>query len=293
MNKKALQDLIREKRSFLCIGLDSDMEKLPPHLLEEEDPIFEFNKAIIQATAHLAVAYKPNLAFYECHGAEGWKSLEKTMAYIRSLDTPVFTIADAKRGDIGNSSRLYAKTFLDPEKLDFDSVTVNPYMGHDSVEPFLQYKDKFAIILALTSNPGAADFQLPTSHPSGNLEKLGIKIQSRRKLYEQVLIRSYDWGSEENIMFVAGATKAEMLKKIRNIIPYHFLLVPGVGAQGGSLEEVARYGMNHECGLLVNSSRGIIFASRGEDFHLKAQEKAQEVQQKMEKLLTEKGVISK
>lgn len=292
MNKKALQELIREKRSFLCIGLDSDMEKLPPHLLEKEDPIFEFNKAIIQATAHLAVAYKPNLAFYECHGAKGWESLEKTMQFIRSLETPVFTIADAKRGDIGNSSRLYAQTFLHKDAMDFDSVTVNPFMGHDSVAPFLQYKDKFAVILALTSNWGASDFQMPASAASGNLEKLGIKVQGRRKLYEQVLMRSYDWGDQENIMFVVGATKAEMFGKIRQIIPDHFLLVPGVGAQGGSLEEVARHGMNHQCGLLVNSSRGIIFASQGEDFHLKAQEKAQEVQQKMEFLLAQKGIIS-
>lgn len=292
MQKQQLVNLIKEKRSFLCIGLDSDIKKIPQHLMDAEDPVFEFNKQIIDATIDVAAAYKPNVAFYECRGAEGWRTLEKTIEYINEQKQEVFTIADAKRGDIGNSSKYYAETFLSPEKMDFDSVTVAPYMGKDSVEPFLQFENKFAIILALTSNPGASDFQIPRPQISSSLEKLGIKTQIRRKLYEQVLIRSYDWGTEENMMFVVGATKAEMLQKIRNIVPYHFLLVPGVGAQGGSLEEVARYGMTHHCGLLVNSSRGIIFASSEKDFAEKAREKALQLQQKMESLLREKGVIS-
>ncbi|MCF8332442.1 MAG: orotidine-5'-phosphate decarboxylase [Bacteroidales bacterium] len=291
MKKSQLVDNIKSKRSFLCIGLDSDIKKIPGHLLKEHDPVFEFNKQIIDATKDIAVAYKPNIAFYENRGAEGWKSLESTINYLKSLDEPVFTIADAKRGDIGNSSKYYAETFLSPEKLDFDSVTVAPYMGKDSVEPFLQYENKFAIILALTSNPGASDFQNPRSQVGENLEKLGIKTQIRRKLWEQVLIRSYDWGSEENMMFVVGATKADMLQKVRNIVPYHFLLVPGVGAQGGSLREVATYGLTHECGLLINSSRGIIFASGENDFAQNARNKAMEIQNEMEELLREKEII--
>ncbi|MCF8217470.1 MAG: orotidine-5'-phosphate decarboxylase [Bacteroidales bacterium] len=292
MKKSDLVNLIKSKHSFLCIGLDSDIQKIPKHLLKADDPVFEFNKQIIDATIDLAVAYKPNIAFYESRGSEGWQSLEKTIDYIHSKEEDVFTIADAKRGDIGNSSKYYAETFLSSEKLDFDAVTVSPYMGRDSVEPFLQYDGKYAIVLALTSNPGASDFQLPRHQLTGGLEKLGIKTQNRRKLWEQVLIRSYDWGTEENMMFVVGATKAEMLEKIRSIIPYHFLLVPGIGAQGGSLEEVAHYGLTHDCGLLVNSSRGIIFASEGEDFAQHAREKAQKIQKKMDFLLKEKGVTS-
>lgn len=291
MQKSELIDSIKSKRSFLCIGLDSDIKKIPQHLLSADDPVFEFNKQIIDATKDIAVAYKPNMAFYESRGADGWKTLENTIKYLKNLDEPVFTIADAKRGDIGNSSKYYAETFLSPEKLDFDSVTVAPYMGKDSVEPFLQYEDKFAVVLALTSNPGASDFQMPRSHVGENLEKLGIKTQMRRKLWEQVLIRSYDWGSEDNMMFVVGATKADMFQRVRNIVPYHFLLVPGVGAQGGSLEEVARYGLTHECGLLVNSSRGIIFASAEKDFAQKAREKASVIQEKMAELLREKEII--
>ena len=292
MKKSDLVKIIKEKRSFLCIGLDSDIQKIPQHLQETEDPVFEFNKQIVDATIDLAVAYKPNMAFYESRGSEGWKTLEKTMDYIHSRDEEVFTIADAKRGDIGNSSKYYAEMFLSPDKLDFDAVTVTPYMGRDSVEPFLQYQDKFAIVLALTSNSGASDFQLPRNQPTGGLDKLGIKTQYRRKLWEQVLIRSYDWGTEENMMFVVGATKADMLEKVRNIVPYHFLLVPGIGAQEGSLEEVARNGFTHDCGLLVNSSRGIIFASDGEDFAQQSRENAQQIQKKMDFLLKEQGIIS-
>ncbi|MGM0648377.1 MAG: orotidine-5'-phosphate decarboxylase, partial [Bacteroidota bacterium] len=273
MNRKELVRIIKQKRSFLCVGLDSDIDKIPKHLLDTEDPVFEFNRQIIDATKDYAIAYKPNLAFYESRGAAGWRSLEKTIDYLKTIDD-VFTIADAKRGDIGNSSKYYAQTFLDPSHLDFDAVTVAPYMGKDSVAPFLAWEGKFAIILALTSNPGAGDFQMPRSQMAGSLEKLGIKTPLRRKLWEQVLIRSYDWGSEDNMMFVVGATKAEMLEKVRMIVPDHFLLVPGVGAQGGSLSEVARYGMNHQCGLIVNSSRGIIFASQNKDFAQKAAGKA-------------------
>ncbi|MFW6019557.1 MAG: orotidine-5'-phosphate decarboxylase, partial [Bacteroidales bacterium] len=287
-----LVKLIKEKQSFLCIGLDSDIHKIPKHLHKFEDPVFEFNKQIVDATIDMAVAYKPNMAFYEIRGAEGWRTLEKTMEYIHAKNEDVFTIADAKRGDIGNSSKYYAETFLAPDKLDFDAVTTSPYMGQDSIEPFLQYENKFAIVLALTSNPGASDFQMPRHHLAGGLEKLGIKTQYKRKLWEQVLIRSYDWGSEENMMFVVGATKAEMLEKIRSIVPYHFLLVPGVGAQGGSLEEVAHYGLTHDCGLLVNSSRGIIFASEGKDFAQKAREKTEQIQKKMDFLLKEKGITT-
>lgn len=272
MTKQELVEQIRRKQSFLCIGLDSDITKIPEHLLIEEDPVFSFNKQIIDATHDLAVAYKPNTAFYESRGVEGWKSLQKTIDYLNNLKNPVFTIADAKRGDIGNTSTQYAKAFF--EQLNFDSVTVAPYMGKDSVSPFLQFDGKWAIVLALTSNQGAFDFQFIQNE------------ENQKKLYETVLETSKTWGSEENMMFVVGATKAEMLSQVRKYIPNHFLLVPGVGAQGGSLEEVAKYGMNKDIGLLVNSSRGIIFASNGKDFAEKAREEALKLQKQMAGLIS-------
>lgn len=275
MNYNQLFERIKEKKSFLCVGLDSDMEKIPPHLLETGDPVFEFNKEIIDATAEVAVAYKPNIAFYESRGVGGWVSLEKTVKYIRERYPEIFTIADAKRGDIGNTSRMYAKAFL--ERLDFDSVTVAPYMGEDSVTPFLQYGGKWVILLALTSNKGAFDFQF--SDGEGEM------------LYQKVLRKSQEWGNTGNMMYVVGATKAGMLKKVREIVPEHFLLVPGVGAQGGSLEEVAKYGMNGHCGIIVNSSRGIIFADNTERFALRAGEEARKLQQEMESLLKRGRII--
>lgn len=262
---------IERKRSFLCVGLDSDIAKLPKHLLSCEDPVFEFNKAIIDATADFTIAYKPNIAFYESRGLEGWRSLEKTVQYIKSNYPEIFTIADAKRGDIGNTSQMYAKAFL--ETLDFDSITVAPYMGEDSVTPFIAYKNKWVILLALTSNKGAFDFQF--------FEENGVK------LYERVLETSQKWGNQDNMMYVVGATKADMLENIRRIVPNHFLLVPGVGAQGGSLEEVAKYGMNSHCGLIVNSSRGIIFADSTENFAVRAREEAEKLQREMSELLTQ------
>ena len=273
MTRNELINLIREKQSFLCIGLDTDLNKIPPHLLETEDPVFEFNKAIIDATNELAVAYKPNLAFYESMGIKGWNSLAKTEQYLRQFN--VFTIADAKRGDIGNTSKQYAKAVFDPlsSGFDFDAVTVAPYMGEDSVKPFLDFEGKWVILLALTSNKGSDDFQMLTLGESGF------------NLYEEVIIKSLEWGTESDIMYVIGATKAEKLEKIRNMIPDHFLLVPGIGAQGGSLEEVAKYGMNQDCGLLVNSSRGIIYASNGKDFAERAQEEALKMQKTMSKYL--------
>jgi orotidine-5'-phosphate decarboxylase len=272
MTKQELVDQIRKKKSFLCIGLDIDITKIPEHLRTEEDPVFSFNKQIIDATHDLAVAYKPNTAFYESRGVEGWKSLQKTIDYLNSLENSVFTIADAKRGDIGNTSSQYAKAFF--EQLNFDSVTVAPYMGKDSVSPFLQFEGKWAIVLALTSNQGAFDFQFIQN------------AENQEKLYESVLNKTKVWGSDENMMFVVGATKAEMLSEVRKHIPNHFLLVPGVGAQGGSLEEVAKYGMNNDIGLLVNSSRGIIFASKGKDFAEKAREEALKLQKQMADLIS-------
>lgn len=272
MTYQELTDQIRKRKSFLCIGLDTDPGSIPPHLLAEEDPVFAFNKAVIDATYDLAVAYKPNLAFYESLGAKGWKSFEKTVSYIRSIDPEVMIIADAKRGDIGNTSKQYAKAFF--ETLDCDAVTVAPYMGEDSITPFLSYPGKWIIVLAITSNRGANDFQFFSNHED-------------KKLFEQVLERSSAWATKENLMFVAGATRAVMLSDIRKIVPDHFLLVPGVGAQGGSLEEVVRYGMNDHCGLIVNSSRGIIYASRGMDFALKAREAAMEIQQEMARMLSQ------
>ena len=265
MNKKQLVAQINKKKSFLCIGLDVDLEKIPAFLLKEEDPIFEFNKAIIDATHHLAVAYKPNTAFYEAYGIKGWRSLEKTINYLNTNYPEIFTIADAKRGDIGNTSTRYAKAFF--EDLAFDSVTVAPYMGIDSVEPFLAFKDKFTILLALTSNKGGLDFQ-------------GLQIDDK-KLFEHVLKTAITWKNSDNLMFVVGATKPEYFKGIRKIIPNHFLLVPGIGAQGGNLQEVCNYGLNNEVGLLVNSSRGIIYASSKEDFAEKAKESALKLQQEM------------
>ncbi len=270
MNKQQLVENIFHKKTFLCVGLDTDVDKIPEHLFDvTDDPVFEFNKQIIDATADLCVAYKLNLAFYESIGLEGWDALERTVDYIRSSYPDQFIIADAKRGDIGNTSAMYARTFFG--NMDFDAVTVAPYMGHDSVSPFLTYENKWTILLALTSNKGAFDFQY--------MEENG------EKLFEKVLKTSKEWGSDENMMYVVGATKAEMLTEIRKIIPNHFLLVPGVGAQGGSLQEVVKYGKNDECGLLVNSSRQIIYASSDVDFAEKAREEALKVQQEMAELL--------
>ncbi len=265
MDTQTLTDQIRKKKSFLCVGLDVDVQKIPPHLHAEEDPIFAFNKEIIDATQHLAVAYKPNTAFYEAYGLKGWQALKKTIDYLNATYPEVFTIADAKRGDIGNTSKMYAQAFF--EDLGFDSVTVAPYMGKDSVEPFLDFDDKHTILLALTSNKGAFDFQ--------------VKKTEGLELYKHVLETSKQWKNSQNLMYVVGATKATFLQDIRRIIPNSFLLVPGVGAQGGSLEEVVRYGMNDQIGLLVNSSRGIIYASSGTDFAEAAAAKAYDLQQQM------------
>jgi orotidine-5'-phosphate decarboxylase len=267
MNREQLFKIIQKKKTFLCIGLDTDIKKIPKHLLTTDDPIFEFNKQIVDATHEVAAAYKPNLAFYESLGSKGWDSLEKTVNHIRSVTSDIFIIADAKRGDIGNTSALYARTFF--ETYDFDGVTLAPYMGFDTVSPFLDYNGRWSIILALTSNNSASDFQY-------------IKCSEGEHLFENVLKTAQKWGTTDQIMFVVGATKAEALQEIRKVAPDNFLLVPGVGAQGGSLEEVAQYGMNDHCGLLVNSSRGIIFASTEKDFASVAKEKAVELQQQME-----------
>lgn len=275
MTSQEIFEQVKKKKSFLCVGLDSDINKIPHFLYDTSDPVFAFNKEIIDATHDLAVAYKPNLAFYESMGVSGWNTLEKTVNYIRYNYPDIFIIADAKRGDIGNTSNLYARAFFDA--MDFDAVTVAPYMGEDSVKPFLTYVGKYVILLALTSNKGAADFQYVT--------------ESGERLFEKVIKTSQNWGDSENMMYVVGATKAEMLKDIRQIAPEHFLLVPGVGAQGGSLAEVARNGLNSKCGLLVNSSRGIIFAGNGEDFAAKAREAAKEVQSEMAGLLSEANLI--
>ncbi len=277
MNQEQLFEQIKRKRSFLCVGLDTDIQKIPQHLLETSDPVFSFNKEIIDATAEFTVAYKPNLAFYESQGSKGIMSLEKTVSYVKSKYPNIFLIADAKRGDIGNTSNLYARAFFG--KQNYDAVTVAPYMGEDSVKPFMGYSNKWVILLALTSNKGAADFQFIEDSETGD------------KLFERVLKKSQEWGTEENLMYVVGATKAEKLKEIREIVPNHFLLVPGVGAQGGSLEEVAQNGLNSKCGLLVNSSRGIIYASLDVDFADKAKAAAREVQLEMEALLTGAGLI--
>ncbi len=265
MTTQQLVEQIHKKQSFLCIGLDTDLEKIPPHLLSEEDPLFAFNKAIIDATHHLCVAYKPNTAFYEAYGIKGWQALEKTIKYLNENYPELFTIADAKRGDIGNTSSRYAKAFF--EELGFDAVTIAPYMGKDSVEPFLDFDNKHTILLALTSNEGAYDFQ--------------TKKIDGIELYKKVLKTSLTYKNAQNLMYVVGATKASFLEDIRSIIPDSFLLVPGVGAQGGSLKEVCHYGMNKQIGLLVNSSRGIIYASKSENFAKEAAKKARELQQQM------------
>jgi len=278
MTKQELFENITRKKSFLCVGLDTDIDKIPEYLFDvTEDPIFEFNKAIIDATADLCVAYKPNLAFYESLGIEGWEVLERTVDYIRENYPDQFIIADAKRGDIGNTSAMYARTFFG--NMEFDSVTVAPYMGEDSVTPFLTYEGKWVTLLALTSNKGAFDFQFMKDTETGE------------RLFEKVLKTSLNWGTDENIMYVVGATKAEMLTDIRAIIPNHFLLVPGVGAQGGSLQEVAKYGLNSTCGLLVNSSRQIIYASSEADYAVAARVEAQKVQSEMETILANSGIL--
>ncbi|WP_304142091.1 orotidine-5'-phosphate decarboxylase [Mesoflavibacter zeaxanthinifaciens] len=272
MTTQQLIDQIKKKKSFLCVGLDVDLNKIPQHLLQTEDPIFEFNKAIIDATHHLCVAYKPNIAFFEAYGLKGWQALEKTINYLNENHPEIFTIADAKRGDIGNTSTMYAKAFF--EDLAFDSVTIAPYMGKDSVEPFLAFKDKHTILLALTSNQGAFDFQ--------------TKLVDGKELYKQVLETSKTYANSENLMYVVGATKAEYLSEIRQIIPDSFLLVPGVGAQGGNLQEVCKYGMTKDVGLLINSSRGIIYASNEKDFAQAAALKAEELQKEMQAILEAK-----
>jgi len=271
MNANQLFESIREKGSFLCVGLDTDLSKIPLYLLENDDPVFEFNRRIVDATAEYTVAYKPNLAFYECLGAKGMVSLEKTVNHIRVNYPGLFIIADAKRGDIGNTSKMYAKAFFD--EMNFDAVTVAPYMGEDSVTPFLIHDDRWVILLALTSNKGADDFQ----YHNDNGERL----------FEKVLKRSLDWGTPDNMMYVVGATRAEMLEDIRKIVPDHFLLIPGVGAQGGSLEEVVRYGINNKCGLLVNSSRAIIYADNTDHFDITAALKAREVRDQMAQYLVQ------
>ena len=272
MTRQELAANIQRKKSFLCVGLDTDIQKIPEHLLKEEDPVFAFNKAIIDATASYCIAYKPNLAFYEAMGVKGWIAFEKTIEYIRQNYPDQFIIADAKRGDIGNTSKLYARTFF--ETLDVDAVTVAPYMGEDSVTPFLEAplptsKQHWVILLALTSNKGSQDFQL-TEDTEGE------------RLFEKVLRKSQEWANEEQMMYVVGATQGRAFEDIRKIVPHHFLLVPGIGAQGGSLEEVCRYGMTEDCGLIVNSSRAIIYASKGEDFAQRAGEEAKKVQQQIE-----------
>lgn len=270
MKKKELVRQIFQKQSFLCVGLDTDLKKIPSHLLQAPDPIFAFNKAIIDATAPFCVAYKPNLAFYECFGVKGWEAFEKTVRYIRQTNPSHFIIADAKRGDIGNTSAMYARSFF--EEMDIDALTVAPYMGEDSVKPFLSHEGKWVILLALTSNVGSRDFQL-TEGLSGE------------RLFEKVLRVSTQWADDEQMMYVVGATRGKMFEDVRKYVPKHFLLVPGVGAQGGSLEEVCRFGMTSECGLLVNSSRGIIYADASENFAQVAAQKAQELQLQMKEAL--------
>lgn len=275
MNKQELIYQIKAKKSFLCVGLDTDIKKIPQHLMSEEDPVFAFNKAIIDATAEYAVAYKPNTAFYEVYGAKGWTSLEKTINYIKENHPEIFVIADAKRGDIGNTSSNYARAFF--ETLKADAITVAPYMGVDSVEPFLGFDDKWVILLALTSNKGSKDFQYLNA--------------DGKELYKNVLMKSQEWADENKMMYVVGATHPEELGEIRKMLPHHFFLVPGVGAQGGDLQAVARYGLNDQVGLLVNSSRGIIYASNGEDFAERAAAEAKKLQQLMEELLKANNLL--
>lgn len=277
MTRQELINQIKEKRSFLCVGLDTDITKIPEHLLEEEDPIFVFNKAIIEATEDLCVAYKPNIAFYESYGVRGWQALQKTW---QILPKHCFSIADAKRGDIGNTSKMYAQAFFDQtvSGMSFDSITIAPYMGKDSVTPFLDFEDKWAIVLALTSNEGSKDFQNFTN-------------QEGKQLFEEVIDKVNQWGDSENLMYVVGATRGEAFLEIRKHAPDHFLLVPGVGAQGGSLQEVCKYGMNKDCGLLVNSTRGVIYASSGKDFAERAREEAILLRNEMERELIHHGII--
>ncbi len=275
MTKQQLFENIRKKGSFLCVGLDTDLKKIPQHLLKEEDPIFAFNKAIIDATADLCVAYKPNLAFYESLGVQGWIAFEKTVKYIKENYPDQFIIADAKRGDIGNTSEMYARSFFD--HLDIDSVTVAPYMGEDSVKPFLIYPEKWVIVLALTSNKGSKDFQF-------------MEDVNGERLFEKVLKTTQNWATEDQMMYVVGATQGQMFEDIRKFAPNHFLLVPGVGAQGGSLQEVVKYGMNSTCGLLVNSSRQIIYADTTERFAEAAREESMKLQQEMNELLVANGL---
>jgi orotidine-5'-phosphate decarboxylase len=276
MNYAQLVSQIKQKKSFLCVGLDPDINKIPQHLLSSQDPLYEFSREIVDATAAYAVAYKPNIAFYEAQGWKGMLSFEKTIEYIRRNYPDIFIIADAKRGDIGNTSAMYARTFF--QTMDCDAVTVAPYMGSDSVRPFLEFDGKWVILLALTSNAGAADFQF-TESTDGTL------------LYEKVIKTSQEWASHEQLMYVTGATKAEYFTRIRELAPRHFLLVPGVGAQGGSLEDVCRYGLTEDCGLLINSSRGIIYASHGEDYAMVAGNEARKIQTQMEKILTDSHII--
>lgn len=268
MTRAQLVEQIKKKKSYLCVGLDTDLTKIPKHLLAGPDPVFEFNKQIIDATHECCVAYKPNLAFYEALGPKGWESLQKTVDYIPK---DIFKIADAKRGDIGNTSSLYAQAFF--QQMNFDALTVAPYMGEDSVKPFLAFKNKWVILLAHTSNPGSADFQLLESQSTG------------RKLYEEVIMKSQQWGTPDNLMYVVGATRADKIGEIRKCAPEHFFLVPGVGAQGGNLEQVSRFGMNKECGLLVNSSRGIIYNSSGKDFATAAVKEAKKLKLEMSQYL--------
>lgn len=274
MNKAQLVQSIKEKQSFLCVGLDTDLEKIPAHMMNLEDPLFEFNKAIIDATRDYCVAYKPNVAFYECHGAKGWEALSKTVDYITDSH---FIIADAKRGDIGNTSKYYAQSFF--KNMNCDAVTVAPYMGHDSVTPFFEFENRWVILLAMTSNQGALDFQFLQMD------------QSKKQLWQKVVEKSAQWGTDENMMYVVGATRPELLADIRSLVPDHFFLVPGVGAQGGTIEAVAKYGMNQDCGLLVNSSRGIIYASSDQYFAEKAGEAAKSMQLEMAGLLKAHGLI--
>ncbi len=270
MTKQQLFEQIQKKQSFLCVGLDSDIEKIPEHLLDSDDPLYTFNKDIIDATASYCVAYKPNLAFYESTGVKGWLAFEKTVAYIRQRYPQHLIIADAKRGDIGNTSEMYARSFFNEMKV--GAVTVAPYMGEDSVKPFLIYPDRWVILLALTSNKGSSDFQMTTD-------------EQGERLFEKVLRISREWASDEQLMYVVGATQGKLFEDVRKIVPDHFLLVPGVGAQGGSLEEVCRYGMNRQCGLLVNSSRGVIYASNDEDYAKAAGEEAHKLQLEMKEML--------
>lgn len=274
MTRKELIEQIFTKKTFLCVGLDTDMKKIPEHLLKEDDPIFSFNKAIIDATAPYCIAYKPNLAFYESNGVKGWISFEKSINYLNENYPKHFIIADAKRGDIGNTSAMYARTFF--EEMNLDALTVAPYMGEDSVTPFLQYPDKWVILLALTSNKGSHDFQLTTN-------------EEGERLFEKVLRKSQEWGNKDNMMYVVGATQGKMFEDIRKVVPEHFLLVPGIGAQGGSLEEVCKYGMTKDCGLIVNSSRAIIYADKTEKFAEVAAQEAKKVAEQMKEILISKG----